>query len=233
MRLNNWLKILVISGAVFLFIGCATGALWRSGGQVTTHEQPDGDDTIIAFGRVNEAKEPLEKDQLVMMGKRFWYVLDVMDSRELYPILTTNLSKPYGIEKNPAATEKTDSVKPLNYLPVSYFPGRARFSSRFCLVYQATIAEENARLRALDFQEQPMANYRRCFAVAGKVYGKPTDMPPEQTFGKEIPVQLTAISLDRRLSISEVTEKVLETPSALAEDAVLGIIYILMMFDFH
>ncbi|PVX41342.1 hypothetical protein C8D76_10238 [Pasteurella langaaensis DSM 22999] len=201
--------------AVLLLSGC-TALLWEMSPIVKTHdrERDDGIDTLIAFGRTQADKAPLQKGQVVMMGERYWYVVDRDISDYLLPILTINLPQPYTLTNNKG--------KRLTELPVTRQENN-RFESNLCLNYTPQNATETAQLTSRKFELEKLNKsgiYSRCITVKGMIYSKPTGTQADYHFQTRVPIKLTFNVKTTELNAEAISANIMLTPLTLAIDLI-------------
>lgn len=115
-----------VLAATLMLNGC-TLMLWGMNNPVSetiTRKHVDKDQ-IRAFGVVAEDNAQLEKGSLVMMGGKYWFVVNPEDSAKLTGILKAGLDKPFQI------VEDTPSYARHQALPVKLeSPGSQEFQYR-------------------------------------------------------------------------------------------------------
>ena len=87
--------------------GCMTQEMWEEDKKVekiTFH--PITSDQVHSFGIVNKDNDQLEKGSIVMMGEKYWFVINAKDSKDLTPILNVKLDKKFQIADAKKYTEK-------------------------------------------------------------------------------------------------------------------------------
>lgn len=226
----NLLKTLMIAASLTLS-GC-TIALWGVNDvreqDLITHEL--GQDSITAFGQVRAANSQFAPGSLVMMGQRYWYVLNPEDSQAIAPVLNAGLPKRYQIAGRHTHDE-------LQALPVEVESGgKGGFSSHFCLHYpqDGISAQEKTTLEKLGFKtvgKMPPA-YRYCAEIEGKFYATTAQVAQDYRFAQRVPVSLYAIERKETINGGRVIGNVLLTPFTLALDAVGAVIAVpAMMLD--
>lgn len=228
------LKTVFTAAAVTVSLsGCMTltSGLWDRDDIVktkTTHHKV-GEDKIHSFGVVNKANSQLAKDSLVMMGEKYWFVVNPGDSAKLTEILNVKLPKQFQLVKY-----RKDSVSSAYAaMPVTLTkPGSADFESDFCLRYDAADAQEAATLEALSFRADKKISehaYFRCISAAGKYYATPQNIKAAYRFERSVPVEISYVTTKENIKGFRVLGNILLTPLALTGD-VAGNIVILPLF---
>ncbi|MDO4682055.1 MAG: hypothetical protein Q4B17_04610 [Lautropia sp.] len=199
----RWLMLGTILG---MLGACASPAEWarRQTLNLGYDYQPAGEDEVHALGRLSAAMQTgLSPQHLILMGQRYWYVLDEKDSRQLQGLLDAGLS---GRFQRYAFGPGQDR----NALPVRIRSDQAsRFNSKFCLIYRirpdAAFEEqtqESERLRRLNFAmtanqtEWGTDAFRlnRCFNLNGTLYARPpADTQWPEAWTQSIPLNLTVM----------------------------------------
>lgn len=212
--------------AVFLSLSGCTGILWANH-PVTGTESVDvdiGRDQIRAFGVVRDANSQLGIGSLVMMGDRYWYVLNPESSKEAAAVLNggVGLAKPYTIGKSGNNRENELAVR---------IKENQKFDSSFCLNYAAEKPQEAAKLESLGFKKDyGRPYYSRCFGhVSGMFYTTPPQAKRDYRFQTPVPVKLTARETKNHFNAANLVGNILVTPITLAADTVLGIIALPMI----
>lgn len=177
----------------------------------TTH------DHIYAFGQMPIHEHRPLSGSLVMMGQKYWYAMQSDTSQSMLKALLLGLPKRYQITA-------PYSGKRLNRLPITVIDGRY-FSSEFCLDYVAENGVEQDKLLRLQFQVQANSrHFRQCYAIAGKLYHKPSQFQTHHHFHKYMPIELTIKQNTTHIQPNKLARNVLLTPFALAVDTVSGMV---------
>lgn len=128
--------------------GCMTQEMWEEDKKVekiTFH--PITSDQVHSFGIVNKDNDQLEKGSIVMMGEKYWFVINAKDSKDLTPILNVKLDKKFQI------ADAKKYKKDLKALPVVVNNEKeADFTTDFCLRYDTQKTDEIAKLKNLSFE---------------------------------------------------------------------------------
>ncbi|QEY24587.1 hypothetical protein [Neisseria animalis] len=207
--------------ATVLLNGC-TWMMWGMNdpfGETTTFPLV-GKDNIHAFGTVKESTAQLERGSLVMMGGKYWFIVNPADSAKLVEILNIKLDKQfqmvqhnprYRYEALPVTLKKADS---------------AEFSSNFCLRYDTEKASEIKQLQALSFKETKIDKqtaYVRCIEAAGKYYNVPQQMKADYRFDQSVPVAIRYEVTTKQTDYYKLTSNIIMTPLTLAGDAAVAV----------
>lgn len=151
-----------VLAAALMLNGC-TAMMWGMNdpfSETTAHKHVDKDQ-IRAFGVVAKDNAQLEKGSLVMMGGKYWFVVNPEDSAKLAGILKAELDKPFQI------VEDTPSYARHQALPVKLeAPGSQNFSTGgLCLRYDTDRPADIAKLKQLEFEAVKLDKqtiYTRC-----------------------------------------------------------------------
>ena len=101
MKFRHFVPALLVG--VLTLNGCTTD-LWERNSpfQQTTTEKTVAKDNIQAFGVVAKDNTQLETGSLVMMGKKYWFVVNPKDSAKLKAVLDVKLDKQFQmVQQNP------------------------------------------------------------------------------------------------------------------------------------
>jgi putative membrane protein len=198
--------------------GC-TNDLWERNSPFhkTTTEKTVAKDNIQAFGVVAKDNTQLEKGSLVMMGKKYWFVVNSKDSAKLKAILDTKLSKRFQmVRQNPKQVYEA--------LPVELkSPEAQTFRSNFCLRYDTQKVAEIAKLKQLAFKPVEIDGktvYTRCVSAEGHYYATPKNVAEDRRFDTAVPVRIYYVETKTSTDVWKLTGNILKTPLALALDAV-------------
>lgn len=174
-------------------------------------------DQIHALGRMPiQPNQPLS-GSLVMMGKKYWYVIQSDTAQQIAAPLMKNLPKRYQMTA-PYSGAKLDA------LPVTIIDGN-HFYSEFCLDYLAENHQQNQILTQLKFQQQANPqHYRQCYAATGTIYMKPHYFKEDYRFHEYIPIKLTLKQKTTNIQTNKLVRNLLLTPLALAMDAMSGMV---------
>ncbi|HHX2532398.1 TPA: hypothetical protein ACU8BD_000180 [Neisseria subflava] len=198
--------------------GCTTD-LWERNSPFhkTTTEKTVAKDNIHAFGVVAKDNTQLEAGSLVMMGGKYWFVVNSKDSAKLKAILDVKLDKQFQmVQQNPRYAYKA--------LPVELkSPEAQTFRSKFCLRYDTQKAAEIAKLKQLAFKPVELDDktvYTRCISTEGHYYATPKNVAEDRRFDTAVPVRIYYVETKTSTDVWKLTGNILKTPLALALDAV-------------
>ncbi|HHX2531158.1 hypothetical protein ACTHSP_03890 [Neisseria sp. P0001.S005] len=198
--------------------GCTTD-LWERNSpfQQTTTEKTVAKDNIHAFGVVAKDNTQLETGSLVMMGKKYWFVVNPRDSAKLKAVLDVKLDKQFQmVQQNPSYAYKA--------LPVELkSPEAQTFRSKFCLRYDTQKAADIAKLKQLAFKPVELDGktvYTRCISTEGHYYATPKNVAEDRHFDTAVPVRIYYMETKTSTDVWKLTGNILKTPLALALDAV-------------
>ncbi len=198
--------------------GCTTD-LWERNTPFhqTTTEKTVAKDNIQAFGVVAQDNTQLETGSLVMMGKKYWFVVNPKDSAKLKAVLDAKLSKRFQmVQQNPKQVYEA--------LPVELkSPEAQTFRSNFCLRYDTQKAAEVAKLKQLAFKPAEIDGktvYTRCISAEGHYYATPKNVAEDRRFDTAVPVRIYYVETKTSTDVWKLTGNILKTPLALALDAV-------------
>lgn len=202
--------------------GC-TNDLWERNSpfQQTTTEKTVAKDNIHAFGVVAKDNTQLETGSLVMMGGKYWFVVNPKDSAKLKAVLDAKLSKRFQMVRQ-------NSKQVYEALPVELkSPEAQTFRSNFCLRYDTQKAAEIAKLKQLAFKPVELDDktvYTRCISTEGHYYATPKNVAEDRRFDTAVPVRIYYTETKKSTDVQKLTENILQTPFTLALDAVGAVI---------
>lgn len=231
--MKKCLKQVLLLFAALSAGGC-TSAMWSGrGSAVGTQEiyHRLGEDKVHAFGHIRADSGQLQQSSLVMMGDRYWYVVEPEASEKLLPVLNAKLQHRYQI----FSVKNKERMTELPELPVTIEDTAGKFNSRFCLRYpldtspnNKQAAQENKVLLALRFhqisQEPSLTTYERCFRTTGQMYDKPLQVKQNYRFEQYVPVKLQTVERKTVVSGPKLLRNIVLTPFTLAGDAVFTVI---------
>lgn len=209
-----------VLAATLMLNGC-TAMMWGMNdpfSQTTAYKHVDKDQ-IRAFGVVAKDNAQLEKGSLVMMGGKYWFVVNPEDSAKLTGILKAGLDKPFQI------VEDTPSYARHQALPVKLeSPGSQNFSTEgLCLRYDTDRPADIAKLKQLEFKAVELDNrtiYTRCVSAKGKYYATPQKLNADYHFEQSVPADIYYTVTKKHTDKSKLFENILHTPPLLILDAV-------------
>lgn len=208
--------------SVLTLNGCTTD-LWERNSPFhkTTTEKTVAKDNIHAFGVVAKDNTQLETGSLVMMGGKYWFVVNSKDSAKLKAILDTKLSKRFQmVRQNPKQVYEA--------LPVELkSPEAQTFRSNFCLRYDTQKVAEIAKLKQLAFKPAEIDGktvYTRCISAEGHYYATPKNVAEDRRFDTAVPVRIYYVETKTSTDVWKLTGNILKTPFTLALDAVGAVI---------
>ena len=175
MKFRHFVPALLVG--VLTLNGCTTD-LWERNSpfqQTTTEKTVAKDNT------------QLETGSLVMMGKKYWFVVNPKDSAKLKAVLDVKLDKQFQmVQQNPRYAYEA--------LPVELkSPEAQTFSSDFCLRYDTQKAAEIAKLKQLAFKPVELDDktvYTRCISTEGHYYATPKNVAEDRRFDTAVPVRI-------------------------------------------
>ncbi|HEZ4552934.1 TPA: hypothetical protein WI170_000267 [Neisseria meningitidis] len=208
-----------VLAATLMLNGC-TAMMWGMNdpfSQTTAYKHVDKDQ-IRAFGVVAKDNAQLEKGSLVMMGGKYWFVVNPEDSAKLTGILKAGLDKPFQI------VEDTPSYARHQALPVKLeSPGSQNFSTEgLCLRYDTDRPADIAKLKQLEFEAVELDNrtiYTRCVSAKGKYYATPQKLNADYHFEQSVPVDIYYTVTEKHTDKSKLFGNILYTPPLLILDA--------------
>ncbi|WP_050892818.1 hypothetical protein [Neisseria meningitidis] len=208
-----------VLAATLMLNGC-TLMLWGMNNPVSetiTRKHVDKDQ-IRAFGVVAEDNAQLEKGSLVMMGGKYWLVVNPEDSAKLTGILKAGLDKPFQI------VEDTPSYARHQALPVKLeSPGSQNFSTDgLCLRYDTDRPDDIAKLKQLEFEAVELDKqtiYTRCVSAKGKYYATPQKLNADYHFEQSVPVEIYYMVKGEYTDKLKLFGNILYTPPLLILDA--------------
>lgn len=184
----------------------------------TTDRKHVDKDQIRAFGVVAEDNAQLEKGSLVMMGGKYWFVVNPEDSAKLTGILKAGLDKPFQI------VEDTPSYARHQALPVKLeSPASQNFSTDgLCLRYDTDRPDDIAKLKQLEFKAVKLDKqtiYTRCVSAKGKYYATPQKLNADYHFEQSVPVEIYYMVEGKYTDKLKLFGNILYTPPLLILDA--------------
>lgn len=208
-----------VLAATLMLNGC-TAMMWGMNdpfSQTTAYKHVDKDQ-IRAFGVVAKDNAQLEKGSLVMMGGKYWFVVNPEDSAKLTGILKAGLDKPFQI------VEDTPSYARHQALPVKLeSPGSQNFSTEgLCLRYDTDRPDDIAKLKQLGFKAVKLDNqtiYTRCVSAKGKYYATPQKLNADYHFEQSVPVEIYFMVEGKYTDKLKLFGNILYTPPLLILDA--------------
>lgn len=208
-----------VLAAALMLNGC-TAMMWGMNdpfSQTTAYKHVDKDQ-IRAFGVVAKDNAQLEKGSLVMMGGKYWFVVNPEDSAKLTGILKAGLDKPFQI------VEDTPSYARHQALPVKLeSPGSQNFSTEgLCLRYDTDKPADIAKLKQLGFEAVELDNrtiYTRCVSAKGKYYATPQKLNADYHFEQSVPADIYYTVTEKHTDKSKLFANILYTPPLLILDA--------------
>lgn len=208
-----------VLAAALMLNGC-TAMMWGMNdpfSQTTAYKHVDKDQ-IRAFGVVAKDNAQLEKGSLVMMGGKYWFVVNPEDSAKLTGILKAGLDKPFQI------VEDTPSYARHQALPVKLeSPGSQNFSTEgLCLRYDTDKPADIAKLKQLGFEAVKLDKqtiYTRCVSAKGKYYATPQKLNADYHFEQSVPADIYYTVTEKHTDKSKLFGNILYTPPLLILDA--------------
>ena len=184
--------------------------------ETTAYKHVDKDQ-IRAFGVVAKDNVQLEKGSLVMMGGKYWFVVNPEDSAKLTVILKAGLDKPFQI------VEDTPSYARHQALPVKLeSPGSQNFSTEgLCLRYDTDRPADIAKLKQLEFKAVELDKqtiYTRCVSAKGKYYATPQELNADYHFEQSVPADIYYTVTEKHTDKFKLFENILYTPPFLILD---------------
>ncbi|WP_308084960.1 hypothetical protein [Neisseria polysaccharea] len=208
-----------VLAATLMLNGC-TFMLWGMNDPFiqTTDRKHVDKDQIRAFGVVAEDNAQLEKGSLVMMGGKYWFVVNPEDSAKLTGILKAGLDKPFQI------VEDTPSYARHQALPVKLeSPASQNFSTDgLCLRYDTDRPDDIAKLKQLEFKAVKLDKqtiYTRCVSAKGKYYATPQKLNADYHFEQSVPVEIYYMVEGKYTDKLKLFGNILYTPPLLILDA--------------
>lgn len=216
MKFRRFVPALLISA---LTLNGCTNDLWERNSPFhkTTTEKTVAKDNIQAFGVVAKDNTQLETGSLVMMGKKYWFVVNPKDSAKLKAVLDVKLDKQFQmVQQNPRYAYEA--------LPVELkSPEAQTFRSNFCLRYDTQKVAEIVKLKQLAFKPVELDGktvYTRCISAEGHYYATPKNVAEDRHFDTAVPVRIYYTETKTSTDVWKLTGNILKTPLALALDAV-------------
>ncbi|WP_127214021.1 hypothetical protein [Neisseria meningitidis] len=207
-----------VLAATLMLNGC-TAMMWGMNdpfSQTTAYKHVDKDQ-IRAFGVVAKDNAQLEKGSLVMMGGKYWFVVNPEDSAKLTGILKAGLDKQFQmVEPNPRFAYQALPVKLES-------PGSQNFSTDgLCLRYDTDRPDDIAKLKQLEFEAVELDKqtiYTRCVSAKGKYYATPQKLNADYHFEQSVPVEIYYMVKGEYTDKLKLFGNILYTPPLLILDA--------------
>ena len=230
MKFYRFITILLTAATLS---GCATAMFWHGNNPNESKEvqQTVAKDKIYSFAVVNKNNSQLPEGSLVMIGEKYWFVINPNDSSQLINILNIKLDKPFQITEMAPPSENTHN-KALPVILTSL--DSPDFKSSLCLRYDSSNEEEITKLKKLEFEANDINNknaYTRCVNASGKYYSTPQKIVSDYQFKQPIPVNIYYITTKKGLNVAKVAGNILLTPFTLAFDAAGGIFLLPIYFN--
>lgn len=173
-------------------------------------------DEVYTFGVLPTRVEDFSAGTLMLMGKKYWYVIQGNDAKPLAAVLNAGLSKRYRL------FDETNQQE-LFYLPISIERQKpdsvsTPYRSKFCLRYQSNQPKEIEKLTELSFElmSNQDGEYTRCLYASGLMYGSPKNVVAQYRFEKFVPIRIFYVAYKRELDVGESTKKIVAIPFAIA-----------------
>lgn len=200
-----------VLAAALMLNGC-TAMMWGMNdpfSQTTAYKHVDKDQ-IRAFGVVAKDNAQLEKGSLVMMGGKYWFVVNPEDSAKLTGILKAGLDKQFQmVEPNPRFAYQALPVKLES-------PASQNFSTDdLCLRYDTDRPADIAKLKQLGFEAVKLDNrtiYTRCVSAKGKYYATPQKLNADYHFEQSVPADIYYTVTEKHTDKSKLFANILYTP---------------------
>ena len=207
-----------VLAAALMLNGC-TAMMWGMNdpfSETTAYKHVDKDQ-IRAFGVVAKDNAQLEKGSLVMMGGKYWFVVNPEDSAKLTGILKIGLDKPFQmVQHNPRFAHQALPVKLES-------PGSQNFSTDgLCLRYDTDRPADIAKLKQLEFEAVKLDKqtiYTRCVSAKGKYYATPQELNADYHFEHSVPADIYYTVTEKHTDKFKLFENILHTPPLLILDA--------------
>ena len=207
-----------VLAAALMLNGC-TAMMWGMNDPFseTTARKHVDKDQIRAFGVVAKDNAQLEKGSLVMMGGKYWFVVNPEDSAKLTGILKIGLDKPFQmVQPNPRFAYQALPVKLES-------PGSQNFSTDdLCLRYDTDRPADIAKLKQLEFKSDELDTrniYTRCVSAKGKYYATPQKLNADYHFEQSVPADIYYTVTEKHTDKFKLFENILHTPPLLILDA--------------
>ena len=207
-----------VLAAALMLNGC-TAMMWGMNdpfSETTAYKHADKDQ-IRAFGVVAKDNAQLEKGSLVMMGGKYWFVVNPEDSAKLTGILKIGLDKPFQmVQPNPRFAYQALPVKLES-------PGSQNFSTDgLCLRYDTDRPTDIAKLKQLEFEAVKLDKqtiYTRCVSAKGKYYATPQKLNADYHFEQSVPADIYYTVTEKHTDKFKLFENIMHTPTLLMLDA--------------
>ena len=207
-----------VLAAALMLNGC-TAMMWGMNdpfSETTAYKHVDKDQ-IRAFGVVAKDNAQLEKGSLVMMGGKYWFVVNPEDSAKLTGILKIGLDKPFQmVQPNPRFAHQALPVKLES-------PGSQNFSTDdLCLRYDTDRPADIAKLKQLEFKAVELDKqtiYTRCVSAKGKYYATPQKLNADYHFEQSVPADIYYTVTEKHTDKFKLFENIMHTPTLLMLDA--------------
>lgn len=195
-----WIKFIFAFLMSAVLSGCITAGMWKKNENNFVYSKEDSD-TLMAFG------ENAKTGQLVIMGEKYWFVLDKKSGQEIRAIISSNLSSSFKTDKEIEIKLTKDNG----------------FYTLFTLYYSPVNDNEKTKIEKLGFQCLP-SYCQKIYNSYGTVYkAEQTNIKNKNQLKQHLPiVLLTEDKITNKISDGlEIIGKILQTPLALAADVII------------
>lgn len=209
MKLISLRKVILLA-SIFTLTGCFSTILWNSDKKIReTKEHKIASDYIRAFGKDNTT------GQIVMMGDKYWFILDKDSSTEISSVLNSKLPEAFSTKGNNAFkvfvldSEKVRSIFELHYSPKN--------------------AEERKILEDLKFNPltEKKTLYTKEYGLYGKIYKTSPRMKKNYVFENTLPVEIYHSTYSERINPDFISA----IPLAIALDIITLPIQLIIIAD--
>ncbi|WGE31342.1 hypothetical protein NYR60_05570 [Actinobacillus genomosp. 2] len=206
MKLKHLLSAAMLASSSLLSgCGLTSLALYESQLTIPSSEYNVFRDNVTQFGMLKSTK------QLVMMGDKYWYVLDQKSSAYIQKLMDTKLSGEFSVDTVDIRLTKEKSQ---NWDGSTY------------IYYKATKKSEKQTLKELGFSQGCSQNsthstdvVRTSLGLKGQIFAKTEDVAVNGKFKTKIPVEITEFTFGERVDWGGVTA-IAAVPFAIIGDIV-------------
>ncbi len=222
--MKKYFAFLGLFALLLSFNGCvATGLYWSSFN--TDSGTIIKEDKIYAFAKSKTQTKQIDKDSLIMLGEKYWYVLSPKDSKDLHRVLKVKLPEAFYI----------NAKYGYNSLPVKISNKKGKFHSDFCLEYKTDYSNYTNILKELNFKikNKKIHRYEKCFKTEGRYFVAQKDISKDYTFENKIYVHFYSSQSHIGAKTSNIAQLILATPLTVALDIILIPAYLDRQLDKH
>ena len=210
--------------AIFALGGC-TVAQWKKNPafqKIPQYSEPESD-RLTSFRLTQRQSGDIPAGTLIMIGEKYWYLLDQESSKELTRYVETKLS--HGYIFNKTFDDKTLTLTVAD-------PASRRFTIFFDLRYENPSVQDRAAIKARHLFSAGEGGWKGAtendgyfafISLEGHYYPAPVALPEDRALSNSIPINIrTQIGEKNKFHADNFVFNVLTTPGNLLGDILLG-----------